>query len=247
MTSQKVAIIVQARMGSTRLPGKVLLPLADAPMIVRQLERLHRCRTTNDIIVATTTLSQDDALARTINDHTQAHLFRGSPDDVLQRYLDAAHQYAVDIIVRVTGDCPLIDPTILDAAVTTYMQHQGQATYVTNCIKRTYPRGLDVEVFPTTALEIAASEATTESDHEHVTPFIWRQPERFPRIDVLDQEDNSHHRWTVDVHEDYLLVNQVYDILYRVNPTFDYRAVLALLAARPDLVEVNRQVQQKTV
>jgi len=189
--------ILQARMSSTRLPGKVLMPLAGRPMISRQIERLARCRRLTGLIVATSDAPSDDPL----HDHLTAEkvdVFRGSLQDVLARYLDCAHHFGLSgDIVRLTADCPLIDPEVVDEAID--LRARSAVDYVANGRNRTYPRGLDVEVFPLSVLEEAGRHAVDAYDHEHVTPYIYHHPEAFTRADLVHASRNdSHLRWTVD-------------------------------------------------
>lgn len=243
----RVVIIVQARMGSTRLPGKVLKPLAGAPMLQRQLERLQRCRHVDKIVVATTESPKDDAIVQLAEQMDGIGIFRGPEDDVLARFLGAARAHDADVVVRVTADCPLIDPEVIDAAIELYAARQPKVSYVSNGFIRTYPRGLDVEVFPFCALKEAEAETASASDREHVTPFIWRQPDRYPRADLVDSDDNSALRWTVDTPEDLRLVTEVYERLYPTDPEFGYRDVLNLMAAEPQLAQINAHIEQKPV
>lgn len=243
----RTVLIIQARMGSTRLPGKVLKPLLGLPMLERQVERLRRCELVDQIVVATTKLPADDSIVTVVDKLQGVGLHRGSEADVLGRYLGAANDYGAEVIVRITADCPLIDPDVVDAAIRLHARNQPRVAYVSNVIERTYARGLDVEVFPSGALAVAADEAVVASDREHVTPFIWRQPDRFPQAHLLDVEDNSQLRWTVDTPEDYAFVTRVYEELYPSNPTFDYRAVLSLLRAKPELGLVNQHIEQKMI
>ena len=210
--------ILQARMSSTRLPGKVLMPLAGRPMIERQIERLRRCSTLQRIIVATSTEPSDDPLA----DHVSrlgVDLFRGSLTDVLDRYLGAARAFdAQGQVVRLTADCPLADPGVIDACVR--LQAELGVDYVSNGRQRTYPHGLDVEAFGFDALVAAAAEASDPYDREHVTPFIYRNPQRFSLGVLLQKTDESRLRWTVDTPGDYAFVERVYAALYPENPAF---------------------------
>ena len=241
-----VVAIVQARMGSTRLPGKVMKPLLGEPMLARLLERLARCERVDDIVVATT----DDGSERPIMalmDTLNVNVFRGSEDDVLARYYGAAQRYNADVVVRITSDCPLIAPEVVDECVEAFLASGGDADYASNGFKRTYPRGLDTEVFGVGALEAAYHEATTPAEREHVTPFIWGQPQRFRLLDVVDAENHSDLRWTVDTPEDFELVSKIYGALYPKNPTFSYHDVLRLLVEHPEWSELNRHVEQKKV
>lgn len=219
--------ILQARMSSSRLPGKVLMPLAGRPMISRQIERLARCRRLTRLIVATSDLPSDDPLAAHLTSEG-VDVFRGSLEDVLARYLDCAHQFGVTgDIVRLTADCPLIDPAVVDEAID--LRASSGVDYVANGRNRTYPRGLDVEVFPLEALEEAGRHAVDAYDHEHVTPYLYHHPEAFTRRDLVHATRNdSHLRWTVDTAEDYAFAARVYDALYPGKPDFTSEDIRAL-------------------
>lgn len=218
--------ILQARMSSSRLPGKVMKPLLGRPMIERQLERLRRCETLDRIIVATSDDASDDPLAAHLRD-IGVEVFRGSLSDVLERFLAAARTFGVEgQLVRLTADCPLADPGVIDDCVR--LQTQLGVDYVSNGRKRTYPHGLDVEAFALEALRAAGREATDPYDHEHVTPFIYRHPERFTLADLVQDRDESHLRWTVDLPEDFDFVDRVYAALYPDNPAFTSDDVRAL-------------------
>jgi spore coat polysaccharide biosynthesis protein SpsF len=210
--------ILQARMSSTRLPGKVMMPLAGRPMIERQIERLRRCETLERIIVATSVETSDDPLAELLTD-LGVDLFRGSLGDVLDRYLGAARAFNVQgQVVRLTGDCPLADPRVIDACVR--LHSDLGVDYVSNGRQRTYPHGLDVESFGVAALGAAGAEAVDPYDREHVTPFIYRNPERFSLGALIQEIDESRLRWTVDTPDDYAFVERVYAALYPGNPAF---------------------------
>jgi len=219
--------ILQARMSSTRLPGKVLMPLAGRPMISRQIERLARCTKLTRLVVATSRDPTDDPL----HAHLTAEgvdVFRGELQDVLTRYLDCAHHFGLSgDIVRLTADCPLIDPVVVDEAIG--LRARSGADYVSNGRDRTYPRGLDVEVFPLSALEQAGRRAVDDYDHEHVTPYLYNNPGSFTRCDLIQTGRNdSRLRWTVDTPEDYAFVARVYDALYPTRPDFTSEDIRAL-------------------
>jgi spore coat polysaccharide biosynthesis protein SpsF len=241
----RVVLIVQARMGSTRLPGKVLKPILGEPMLVRQLERLRRCRLVEHIVVATTNKTTDDAIAALVKLQPNVGLFRGSEEDVLERYAEAAYDAHADVVVRVTSDCPLIEPSVVDRCIEVILQQWDEIDYVSNCHHRTYPRGLDTEVVRAETLARAHAEATEFAEREHVTQFIWRRPNRFRMVDVCDSEDHSDLRWTVDTPEDLDLVRRIYEALYPVDSTFSYWAALELVARSPELQSINNHVQQK--
>lgn len=220
------AAILQARMSSSRLPGKVMKPLAGAPMIERQIERLRRCDTLDRLIVATSDDAWDDVLAAHLNG-LGVDLHRGPLNDVLGRFLGAMDAFGIEgEVVRLTADCPLADPGVIDDGVR--LRARLGVDYVSNGRRRTYPHGLDMEVFTAEALRAAGREATDAYDREHVTPFIYHHPERFSLADLTQERDESRLRWTVDTPEDYAFVERVYAALYPKNPAFtsdDLRAL----------------------
>ena len=243
MSGPRVVVIVQARMGSTRLPGKVLMELEGRPVLQRQLERLTRARTPDATVIATSTDPRDQPIVD-LATRLGVPVTRGSEDDVLDRYLRAAREHAADIVVRVTADCPLIDPTVLDRCVDRLLA-DPTLDYVSNTLERTYPRGLDVEVLTQATLATAANTATDPADREHVTRFVWRQPECFHLGSVTDDEDHSDLRWTVDTPEDLALIRRIYRDLHPEDPCFGYRAALAHADAFPDVHALNAHVEQK--
>lgn len=238
----RTVAIVQARTGSNRLPGKVLMDLAGEPMVARVVRRLRRARALDDVWIATTTEPGDDALAALCMERGWPYV-RGTEQDVLDRYHETAHAAEADVIVRITSDCPLIDPDVVDAVVEAL--DEGIA-YSSNIVPvRTFPRGLDTEAFRRSALEEAWAKADTPSDREHVTPFLWRQLKRFSHATVTAEADYSHHRWTVDTKEDYALVQRIYERFG--DEAFGWRAVLELLEEHPEWYELNAHVEQKVL
>ena len=235
-------VIVQARMTSTRLPGKVLLPLAGVPMLTRLIERLYRVQGADGIVIATTTNATDNPIAA-LCDTQNVLCYRGSEYDVLARYADAAHLYGADVVVRITSDCPLIDPALIDQVIATYAK--ARCDYVSNMLPPTWPYGMAVEVFSAAALRQSHAEATQAAEREHVTPFIYWHPERYRLRNVESPVDLNHHRWTVDTPEDFQLVRQLFETLYPVKPEFSLVDVLTLLGAHPDWVALNQHVVQK--
>ncbi|HEY9233588.1 MULTISPECIES: glycosyltransferase family protein [Phenylobacterium] len=218
--------ILQARMSSSRLPGKVMKSLLGRPMIARQLERLSRCASLDRLIVATSEDASDDELASFL-EQSGAPVFRGPLADVLGRYVGAIEAFGVTgQVVRLTADCPLADPEVIDAAVR--LQAQSGADYVSNSVRRTYPRGLDVEVFTAEGLLTAGREASDPYEREHVTPFLYRNPDRFSRGELVQDRDDSSLRWTVDTPEDFAFVERVYEVLYPARPAFTSDDVRAL-------------------
>ena len=225
-------------MGSTRLPGKVLKDIAGRPMLSYQMERLRRVKRAERIVVATTDQPADDAIARFCQKEKIACV-RGSEHDVLARYHLAIERFPADVVVRITADCPLIDPAIVDEAIAAY-----EPDYVSNMLETTYPYGMAVEVFSAQALREAHREAKDPAEREHVTPFIWRRPQRY-RLKSLTMAPNlSHHRWTVDTPEDFELVSR---LLKTLKPHFTLQDVLAVLDEHPDWCAINAHVEQKAL
>jgi spore coat polysaccharide biosynthesis protein SpsF len=240
------AIIVQARMTSTRLPGKVLLPILSRPMLSYQLERLRHVSQADRIVIATTTNATDDPIVDFCATEG-VDCTRGSEQDVLSRYFEAANRFAADTVVRVTSDCPLIDPQLVDSAISAYRDEAGGCDYVSNMIEPSWPYGMAVEVFSARALAEAHAEATEEAEREHVTPFIYWRPGRYRLKSLSMQPDLSQHRWTVDTPEDFELVRRILESLYPRKPCFGMADVLALLAEHPDWAAINRHIKQKTL
>jgi spore coat polysaccharide biosynthesis protein SpsF len=228
--------ILQARLSSSRLPGKVMKPLGGAPMIERQVERLRRARTIEKLVLATSTDRSDDVLAQWAIDAGLA-VHRGALDDVLDRFVTAARPYQPAHVLRLTGDCPLADPALIDRVVSAHLD--TDADYTSNTLLPTYPDGLDVEVMTMGALEAAAGEATAPYQREHVTQFIVRQPERFRLHNVRCERDLSALRWTVDEAADFELIEAVYGALYPSNPAFTTADVLDFLQHNPQWVGHN--------
>lgn len=240
----KVAAIIQARMGSTRLPGKILKTVNGKTLLEYQIERVKHAKTINQIIIATTVKEEDNIIVDLCN-NLELDYYRGSEDDVLSRYYEAANAYKVDVIVRLTSDCPLIDPIVIDRVVNCYIENQPLADYVSNIIERTYPRGLDTEVFSYKALKKAYKEASFPSEREHVTPFIYFHPEIFNIKYVKNENDYSNFRWTVDTIEDFELISLILDKLYNPNKTFYMKDVIELLHIYPEWIEINAHIKQK--
>lgn len=238
--------IVQARMTSTRLPGKVLLPILGRPMLALQLERMRRSQLLGGIVIATTTNAADDPIVAMCAAE-QVACFRGSEHDVLARYAGAAQAFSADTIVRITSDCPLMEPDLIDLSVGTFAQAQGQLDYVSNMLEPSFPYGLAVEVFSRDALEQAHRKATSNAEREHVTPYIYWRPEQFRLRSLPHCVDLSHHRWTVDTPKDFELISKIYSCLYPENPRFNRDQVLDLLAQFPALLDINRHIHQKTL
>lgn len=234
--AKRVVAVLQARMTSTRLPGKVLADVAGKPMIVRQIERIRMTRMLDHFVVATSTDASDDALARVV-EAEGVPVIRGSLDDVLDRYKVAAQATKALHVVRLTGDCPLVDPDVVDVVIGHHLVSRSDIT--TNALEPTFPDGLDVEVVRADVLLMAAQEAQRKYEREHVTPFIYERPQRFRVVHYRAPVDLSGLRWTVDEQEDLVFVREVFQALYPANPRFRMPHVLRLLAERPELSEIN--------
>lgn len=236
-----IVAIVQARMGSTRLPQKTLAPLAGKPMLAHILERIQAVEAIDQIVIATTTRPEDEAIVHLAQD-LDVPVYRGSVEDVLDRFYQCARQIGAHTIVRVTADDPFKDPQIIQEMLEHWQAAYPAYDYLSNTLEPTYPEGLDVEIFTMEALEQAWREATLPSDREHVTPYIWRQPHRFRLFSWKREEDLSHLRWTVDYPEDLAFAQAVYQRLYPQNPRFLMKDILALLEREPHLRDLPRSV-----
>ena len=237
----KVVAILQARMGSTRLPGKVLLDLAGRTMLARVVRRVRRAPGIDEAVVATSVASGDDPIVEECR-RLDVACFRGSEPDVLDRYYRAASALQADVAVRITADCPLIDPGESGRVIRAFLQRKPD--YASNILCRTYPRGLDTEVMTAATLGRAWREATEPYQRTHVTPYVYQHPERFRLLSVTGEEDLSVHRWTVDSPDDLKLVRAVY-LRMDGEDTFCWRDVLRLLREEPWLGELNRHVRHK--
>jgi spore coat polysaccharide biosynthesis protein SpsF len=239
----KIVAIVQARMGSTRLPGKVLLDLEGASVLARVLARVKRASTIGEVIVATTNGPGDDVIVTECK-RIGTNVFRGDENDVLDRYYRAAQFSNADVVVRITGDCPLLDPKITDYTVNEFLEHRPD--YASNALIRTYPRGLDTEVFTIAALEGAWREASEHYQRAHVTPYIYENRERFRVLAVQGDQDHSGFRWTLDTEQDLAFLRAVYT-RFAGRDDFGWHDVRNVLEREPHLLELNRNVTQKAL
>ena len=231
-----ILAVIQARMSSTRLPGKVLKDVLGKPMIIRQLERITRSKLIDQIVVATSTESSDDQLAEAV---TEAGfiVFRGSLDDVLSRFQILRAELNPTHIVRLTADCPMTDPSVIDGIIEQHLA--TQVDYTSNVISRTFPRGLDAEVFTAAALDRLSELKLSADEHEHVTLGFYRRPGEFTLTNYAGQVNKSHLRWTVDNPEDYDFAVWVYSQLYPAKPNFESADILALLDSHPERILIE--------
>lgn len=240
----KIVATIEARMESSRLPGKTLAPILGRPMLEMLIERLRRARRVDQVVVATTDRPADQAiedLARRLG----VGCFRGSSDDVLDRVLKAAQAHAADLIVEMTGDCPLLDPAVIDEAIAVFLA--GQFDYVSNHLPRTFPLGLDTQVFPVRVLAEVAALTQDPADRENVSLYIYEHPERYRlgQFEAPVEIRRPEFRLTVDTQEDLDLVRQIYERLYPAKPDFSVYDVVELLDRRPELAALNRHVRQR--
>lgn len=241
LRTKQVLAIIQARIGSTRLPGKMLLPIVDNKGALElMLERVRRARQLQKIVVATTTSPSDDRLVELCK-NLGFEVFRGSKDDVLDRYYQAANSFGKpDVIVRLTGDCPLHDPAVIHKVVRFFLD--SDFDYVCNTDPPTYPDGLDCEVFSFVALENAWLNAALKSEREHVTPYIRKNPAIFKKGNVKNEEDFSDKRWTLDNEEDLQFLKDVFGHLYDGGKLFSMQQVLQYLHENPAVEQLNSHI-----
>lgn len=247
---KNIAAIIQARTGSTRLPGKVMYPLDGQPALEHVVTRTAHADSVTDVVVATSTEPQDDVIAQYAPTFG-ADVIRGSESNVLSRFERAVEEHDPDVVLRITGDCPLIDPAIIDSVVATVSD--GEADYASNISHRTFPRGLDVEAFTAESFESVISAATTQAEREHVTPYYRENPDEFEIVNVTSDQvfseekylDRTDLRLTLDEADDYHLLERIYDIV-------EYGDILPIreaidLVDNEGLAELNESVRQKEI
>jgi len=230
---------MQARTGSSRLPGKVLLEVAGEPMLAHQIRRLQRVEELDDVVVATTVDPADDPVVA-VAEAEGARWFRGSEDDVLDRYFRATEEASAEVVLRVTADCPLLDPEVAGLVLSTLAAQDGLLDYASNVVERTYPAGLDAEALTAEALAQVFRLGRSPEAREHVTWFLLRErPDLFRIGSVTDDVDNSDLRWTVDHPQDLELVRRLYDELDLARKPRSYREVVAYVREHPELATLN--------
>lgn len=231
----KILGIIQARMNSTRLPGKVMLEISGKPLLDHIITR---CSISNihEIVVATTTNTSDDIIEIYCNSKNIL-IYRGEEENVLKRFYDCAKKTTCDIIVRITSDDPFKDPDIINIAIKKLVENDFD--YVSNTIQPTYPEGIDIEVFTFNALEKAFQNATLDSEKEHVTPYIWKNTKLFKTYNFKCKEDLSKLRWTIDNNKDIEFAREIYKELYLKKPIFLLNDILKLINEKPNLKDIN--------
>ena len=245
MTGKNIITVIQARMGSTRLPNKVMLSICGKPLLIRMAERVMRAELCGTLVIATSTNIEDDVIEDLcINEGL--NYFRGHPTDLLDRHYKAALKFNADAIAKIPSDCPLIDPVIIDKVYKLYLNNDFD--FVSNLHPASYPDGNDVEIFSFKTLETAWNEADKDFEREHTTPFIWERPDRF-RIGNITWETgkdfSASHRWTIDYEDDYLFIRAIYEELYPHNPHFSMQDILTLIGEKPYLSNINNKFAGK--
>ncbi|MBL7129709.1 MAG: glycosyltransferase family protein [Ignavibacteria bacterium] len=230
-------------MSSTRLLNKIMIPLADKPLLVRMMERVTASRIANNCVVATTDSEEDDIVVE-ICKSENIKCFRGHPTDLLDRHYKAGLEFNADVVVKIPSDCPLIDHEIIDKVLCYYIKNKDRLDFISNLHPATYPDGNDVEVIPMKILETVWRKAKLPLEREHTTPFIWENPQQF-MIGNVEWETgldySMSHRFTIDYYEDYEFIKSVYDNLYKKNPSFGLNDILRLLDEEPELMEINKK------
>ncbi len=237
----RILIVCQARIGSTRLPRKVMLPLAGQPLLRRFIERVTRSTLATRVVVATTQNSSDEGIVELCS-QMKMDVYRGHENDLLDRHYRAAMAYGADVVVKVPSDCPLIDPAIIDTVIATYLDADGAVDFVSNLHPPSWPDGNDVEVMSMRVLERAWYAAEAPFEREHTTPWMWNANPAVRTANVLmpgGVDLSATHRWTIDYPEDYVFAKAVYDQLFPQDQNFSTEKILALLAEHPEIASVN--------
>jgi len=244
MKKRKIAAIIQARITSTRLPGKVLMDIEGKPMLWHVINRLKFSEKLDNIILAIPDTKESDVLEKFVKENNIKY-FRGSKEDVLSRYYETAKKFKIDVIVRITSDCPLIDPKIVDLVIQKHLD--SETDYTSNTLERTFPRGLDVEVFNFKVLEKTQKEARKNYQREHVTPYICENPKIFKlqNIKAKGKLRRPELRLTVDTKEDLKLIREIYRHLYKLRKIFYTEEIIDLFNNHQELIKINEKVRQK--
>ena len=239
----KILTVIQARMSSTRLPRKVMLPILGKPLLIRMIERVGTAELIGKIVVATSTNPEDDKIEELCMENNIS-CFRGHLTDLLDRHYQTGKSFGADAVVKIPSDCPLIDPQIIDRVLKFYIDNPDKYDFVSNLHPATYPDGNDVEVMSFNALEKAWKESNKQLEREHTTPYFWENPDKFRIGNVVwetGMDYSTTHRWTIDFEADYQLIKKVYEELYKNNSVFGLYDILKLLQENPDIAEINQQ------
>ncbi|WP_346887107.1 glycosyltransferase family protein [Clostridium sp. UBA1056] len=242
----KITAIIQARMGSTRLPGKVMKNIFGKTVLEHVVDRLRKSQLLNDIIIATTIGECDNKIAEEA-ERLSVNCYRGSENDVLSRYYNAAKENGSEIVIRITSDCPVIDPRIIDSMLERFIElyKNNEIDYMSNTLERTFPRGLDAEIIPFEILEKAYNEADKQYEREHVTPYIYQNPETFKLIGFKNPINYSEYRWTLDTPEDFEVITRIYKELYKYDEMFYFDDIMNLMKRYPEIKNINDDIEQK--
>jgi len=239
--SHKYGIVVQARCGSTRLPNKILLPICKKTVLEHIIRRLNRVKKSSILIIATTIEKKDLEILK-ICFNLQTHVYCGSTNDVLDRYYQAARLFQLQNIIRITSDCPLIDPQLVDQMILCHEKQKND--YSTNSQPPTYPDGEDIEIMTYLTLKKTWQKAKLLSEREHVTSFIYKHPKLFSIFDFKNSVDLSNKRWTLDYPEDYKFIKKIYQGLYNIKPYFSISDIIKFIQKHPELENINKYISR---
>jgi spore coat polysaccharide biosynthesis protein SpsF len=240
----KVVIIVQARTGSTRLPGKILKKVEGRPLLSYQIERLRKVENANELVIATTTKSNDDEIV-SLCDSMKCSYFRGSEHNVLSRYYNAAIKFKADCIVRINSDCPLIDYSVVEEIIEYYINNFPNYDYVSNILEKSYPIGMHTEIFSFDALNIANKKSFDKDEREHVTPYIYRNKDIFKLKSIKMFKDLSDYRLTVDYPEDFEVIKKIISDIYPKKKYFNMHDIVSYLDDNIELKDINSNIEKK--
>ena len=239
----KIVTVIQARTGSSRLPNKIFLPLAEKPLLIRMYERVSASKLSGTIVIATTKDRSDDKVEELCKEYN-LNYFRGHPTDLLDRHYQATKVFNADAVVKIPSDCPLIDPLVIDKVLNYYLNNSDMFDYVSNLHPATYPDGNDVEIFSMSVMEDAWLNAKKDLEREHTTPYFWENPDKFRIGNVkwkTGLDYSMSHRFTIDYEKDYNFIKSVYDELYPVNNIFTLQDILDLLDRKPEIKKLNEE------
>ncbi len=238
-----IAVVVQARMSSSRLPGKVMLPILGETLLFRMVERLKRIKYPVNIILATSTDEKDEIIERFCH-KKNITFYRGDLNDLLDRHYQIGLLMGADAVIKIPSDCPLIDPQIIDKVIDFYLENQQGYDFISNLHPATYPDGNDVELMTFAALEKAWKEAKRPLEREHTTPYFWENLDKFNTVNLAWEtglDYSMSHRFTIDYQEDYLFIKRVFEELYPKNPAFSMEDILALIHSKPEIYDLNKK------